>query len=689
MRFYKNNIKYIPILIIGLLIGICGITYLLIENKFSRTGTLSLQFGILFLYLGNFYLFYLLLREKSDLLKTKLQEINLLQFLSSTVSIFVYITTVSTMFLYTVFWVLRVGPVDVNIPDTMLRAKKLIIFSGGLLFLYNLSLILKKLINIVKSEFTYIAPSIIAMDEKILGKVANSSIVLKYKDSYLIKKIFYYGLIVVYGLSVLSCIALIAYFSYEILHNAGWILSDDHQFIASFLSGNYWNPAYNWGSRRFTPFVYFEYNPLVWIGDRPDILYLYIAIKFLVLFFVLWLILKKVRNIVLDGVTISNKKIDIYNILIFIFIVLFILSPYTFITTHAIFSEQSLILLLALFIYFLIKYIEHNKNRYFILSLIFINLALYFKEPTASIPFTIAFIGLVFVKNKTKKDKLYYSLLLLSTLIFFLLYYFLVFSNYTGNYAANRSYGLTRLDMLQNIIKGHNILIINFVILLLKLPILFKGNKYDKMSYSLLLSSLAFTVSYIIIGLQSARYFSPIYILSMPAIFYFIIKDFRNNALCKKLISIILLSSLFTIYSGSFEQLKKEIGRRQKAYTKKEEVISTLKDFYNEGYSFVFYTEKVVEGNLHINATEGWRRGVLNKFLTYEIYGYFKNEDSLISFVRDEQIEQIDYTDTKIIFLVPNRIEDTNRLDLMNYNKVIKNIYGGVGLWQYSDSAER
>jgi hypothetical protein len=443
--------------------------------------------------------------------------------------------------------------------------------------------------------------------------------------------------------SVLTIGTLLIFLVY-IVKDANWIFGDNHIFWESTLQGKPINVFHQFRSGRFLPFAFLEYNLFIPWGNSPYIYYAWNCLKFLLTIVFLYMILQ-----------ITYKKVNIqkpiisYSFFLVFCLFLFLISPSMFrVYANIIFAESTLITLLAIFIYFHMRGFYSGKIRDLVLSIIFINLAMYFKEPVSGAVLALVLTEIFFSTKNSKRRVLYLSLLFASVILFLFLYYLFVFQTTSSFYNVGRTAGLSRKDLLLNILRSHP------YFLLVGLTSFIRGfqfiiNRKASIYDGLLLAGSAYIVSFAILRLQSAYYFTPAYILTLPVVFYLLCRGatstYRLLRICTFLSIFLFVLTFASSNIESFTKSINSINRQRKEFM--PSVVAFINDVQRGNKKVVFYQPQL-EGFAYKAAK--WRGIVMARA--------FQFVDSDFILVRIDDLQDLK-PDESVILLVPHEVKES------------------------------
>jgi hypothetical protein len=291
------------------------------------------------------------------------------------------------------------------------------------------------------------------------------------------------------------------------------------------------------------------------------------------------------------------------------------------------------------------KALETDKSKYYIAALIAAIYNSYCKEPVFGALLVIALSNHFFrYKDETKKEKLFYTVLIANGIIFMVLYYFLSFRNTAGFYNEGRV-ALGKIRLLASIFLGSPVLIIVFFLGFVRLfCILFKKDKKHIYYDSLLFAGMAYVFAYFLLNLNGGYYFVPAIILSLPSLVYW------TKYLYQKKIShaFFVLCSIMVICNFNFgieaKNVKDTLQERQEFMP----YINNLLFEYKSGKMFIWYeSDNKVTDNMFYVAARAWRKYTENAFLNYADKSEGKD-----FFTLERDMEKIAF-DKDILFFYP------------------------------------
>jgi hypothetical protein len=357
-----------------------------------------------------------------------------------------------------------------------------------------------------------------------------------------------------------------------ILIDANWILGDDYQFFKKTAIGRFDVKHEGEGGNRLWPLGLFDYNFLILIpfGSTPMAHYLWntiTCIASLVIFLKLFHV-------------ISRKHF--YFLSIFYLIVLYISPSFLLVNMQVIFAERMLIFLLAVFIYCSFKGKTSQKTKYYIVALVCACYATYCKEPIFGALAVFAFTNIIFGKL-TKKDKIFHWGLVANSIVYLVCYYFFGYVD-SCSYTEDRTVS-GNLNMIKNILLQNKLLLLSFLLAIFRSLLIFLKKDYKHIFFdSLLFSSIAYAIAYMLLRLLTyPYYFVPCTVLAIPVFYYWTSYLANNKALYKTFMCFILMIIL-SISVDNFKKMKDEIKHMHFTRRNNMAVVNFIAQKLNDGY---------------------------------------------------------------------------------------------------------
>lgn len=314
---------------------------------------------------------------------------------------------------------------------------------------------------------------------------------------------------------IILSLALITIFS--ILYKADWILGDNYTFILTtgrgktvpFLNGT------NIGSTRFFPFAGLDFNILAFIPGASSAFahYLYVAFSFIV--FIVFLVLSS-----LEICAQFNIRHKMYFSALTVFTALACRGFFES-YMNVIFAERAITALLSVFIFCIIRAAANDKIRYYIIAFLCAFIATYCKETVFALFFVYACWTLIFIKEKSKRTKIFCYSLLANSVLFLVLYYIFAWNGIGGGmYRSDSVMGVW--DMLLDVFKNSPALLFVFIFALVRLAqcVLFR-QKSIAVADPILMSSAVFALEYFVLRYNSSYYYAPAMTVGAIPVVYF------------------------------------------------------------------------------------------------------------------------------------------------------------------------
>ena len=219
--------------------------------------------------------------------------------------------------------------------------------------------------------------------------------------------------------------------------------------------------------------------------------------------------------------------------------------------------ERNVIFFMALFLFFYLKFKESQNAYFMFISIIFANIALYYKETTFAMLSSFAVLHLFLNwKDGKYKQKIFDFLIIFSSFIYLLLYYFMVYTK-----RGNILYGENIYDKFLVVFKNLFCYSLNDSIILFVFIPLFVyrlrdliANKEsaDKLMDSMALGGLSYFMAFVFLTLKlkllfMEHYLLPSYIFILPAAIYY----FRKYEFEFKKIKFLFFAGLFFLIANA------------------------------------------------------------------------------------------------------------------------------------------
>lgn len=314
---------------------------------------------------------------------------------------------------------------------------------------------------------------------------------------------------------------IIAFFSYLIFKEFILLLTDEIRFVVPtiYIKGIWVMDRIGDGLGRFLPFQFLDYTIL-----KPfSLKYYYITFPMFLILKICLLTFLLIKIFFDMNCFERDRKINLLNVLFFV-LLFFSFSAIIRLLLEYKYSEITQSLFVVLFTFFYQRAYFTNKLIYYIFAFLSALYSTYMKE-CMFIPYVvIAITNLLFLKNQNKKWQYFNLSLILNGLLFLILYYFLVYRYTTTFYNSFFSqYEILNIEWFCN-----NILIILlFIISSAKSFVILKKRKCELFD-SFLFASLCYSLSYIILGLNSLYYHFISYTFFIIWIYNYLLKKNRK-----------------------------------------------------------------------------------------------------------------------------------------------------------------
>ncbi|MBO3457601.1 hypothetical protein G7B40_009060 [Aetokthonos hydrillicola Thurmond2011] len=337
---------------------------------------------------------------------------------------------------------------------------------------------------------------------------------------------------------LLFCISLVAYACFLIINPQFWII-DDHVFLNTIQIGKSFIFVNN-ENGRFEPLNTQEYYLLSkFFPPTPTLYWAFNAFQLILFTLIVYKIIKRITN---------NTNFTIITLFF-----LLLLPGFTLAWSRFIVGERGAIFCSAVFIYSYFSYLEEKNFKQSLIpgfiSLIFANLALYYKEPTFLAIGTFSFFHLIFSWKTSKlKIKILDILLLISCSVFVIIYIVYVYLNTSSSYSESHKVVAHNLNFFSFYKKSDPILLFGL------LPftacriyqVLVKKRPVEPIYDSMLLAATIYVSVFFRFHIYSQYYLLPAYIFAIPALVFFFTKVEKNLTAWRRWSVIALAGFLLT-----------------------------------------------------------------------------------------------------------------------------------------------
>ncbi|SOD81216.1 hypothetical protein [Spirosoma fluviale] len=319
-------------------------------------------------------------------------------------------------------------------------------------------------------------------------------------------------------------------FGYFIIKNANWTWGDDYEFLISTAVGKIEWDLHIANHGRLYPLGHFDFNILTFIhgADGPSAHYILVLISFFIFVFLSF----RLYQDILQNTNANQKTISWIILISIIFLFYYFYKIFFFL----VYSERIIIILLSLFFILYSKFLSTKKLPYAIITLI-VSIYLCFTKETSFIIFgTVAGLNLLLnVKNISKREIIFYCILLVIIIIFLSVYYFVAYRS-TDTYYSRHS---TFEEVIKFSFRNLKILYIATALSIWRIYcILLQHDRKNFYIDSLLFSGILHAIANIILKMPMDYYYFPAVMLSLPALLHWGVRLYNPNWILTALILI-------------------------------------------------------------------------------------------------------------------------------------------------------
>lgn len=390
----------------------------------------------------------------------------------------------------------------------------------------------------------------------------------------------------------------------------------DQIFVFQQFLGNSFFSHLNIGNGRFAILgikdLFFLPYLATGIEDATILMFALQTLYLLLFFIIFFYIAKKLSNIpiailCITCVLLFGEQTDFY-----------------FIAEFGYASEISICTYLCAFIALYYKGKETNTTAYYIAASVIAIFIPYAKETYFIILFIFSFAKIILSYRKLDiKEKLFLVFIIISCIVYLVNYFIFAYTP-SDNYAD--IHGATLLQTLKVVIKKCHFFIFAIIIFFVRTLQISKNSSHLCEADFLLLSSLAFISSYIVLQMPTLYYFVPGYVLFFLSLSQYIMKVSNHSHIPQNLISIfsiiLLFPTAFAIFNARIPQFKME-----------REVSIPIGQFFanmelaGHPYTSFFPNEETLFDSILLQHVSGWKGTVIYVFKDYYV-SVLKNTNS-------------------------------------------------------------
>lgn len=394
--------------------------------------------------------------------------------------------------------------------------------------------------------------------------------------------------------------------SFFVVHNAQWLIGDDAIVIRHTGFGHYFKPSDTIQPEigRFFPFAYLQYNilPLFSNGNiTATAVYIYQMI-IMVLFALIGFLL------ILD---ILKERTSFWKYSIAFLIAVFLVGRHysDFVNCFSSVWFGNFINIIS--ITFL--YLFHTRKNvvYAVLSFLSLTYSNYCLEVHFVVPLVIGAGALILMWAKlSKKEKLFYSSLILSSLIFLLIYYFKIFLHTTSAYDGSHGEDVALFENAIGILYAQKFIWLIILVALIRILVIIKNKKGFNIYDILILAAAGHCAGGFILKLNWVLYYNRAIIIALPSVIYFLNVWLKPKYLCT-------IALCFAIFYGI--KIPKAISvsqtNRTNAFNFVHSLVSCVK---SDGRQLVFYCPEDETKDFN-GVLRDWIYSSLQIYIAYEL----------------------------------------------------------------------
>ena len=430
-----------------------------------------------------------------------------------------------------------------------------------------------------------------------------------------------------------------------IMFRANWTFGDDWEYLTTTAVGKYVSPSFitNMGIGRFYPLGHIHYNiPLFFFrlfgqesGLPVEAHFATIAVCYVATILCLYVLFIKIEPV----------EYVRHKILTAAAACAFVLSKtFSDIYMRLVYAETQVVMLFSVFLLMYYMALETDNIKYYIMAGITAVYASYCKEPVFGVFWIIAVTNCLFKFNiASKKERCFYTALIVNGIIFLVAYYFLSFKT-SPSFYNQLAIDRTGWKFFAYLFGGNPVLLLGFFVCSIRIfYILIKKERCMLYYDSTLFAGIGYIFAYMVLKLDAYYLFAPAIVLFLPSFVWwakYLYQKKRNYFLLYCYIIMVMCT-----YNGIFLSSVRENLYERKICTT---YFTSLLEKYNQGNIFIWYESdnRLNMNNVYV-AARGWRKVFANALLNYlrktEVHDFFTLQ---------KDMHQIDFR-KKFLFFYP------------------------------------
>ena len=333
-----------------------------------------------------------------------------------------------------------------------------------------------------------------------------------------------------------------------IMYHANWTMGDDHEFLNSLCLGKL-KPVHVEHGRLFG---HYEYNILLLTPffDNAVAYYLINAVEY-VIFSVCFF------HVIKYAVSGYFKTVNRLSYCIITFWYICMNGLFCKVFMDLVFSDKTLIVLIAIMVVFLIKGMESGKKGFYIYALLTAICATYFKEPVFGSLLVLSIAILLIKRKKISSGELIFCIgLVINAVIYVILYYNISLKNAAdGLYGGGgtNSLAASPVKALVQMYKQNAFLMVITILSVVKvikyIASLRKSGADSQLTVfdALLLAGCSYFFAYYLLRMTSEHYLLPCLAFAFPAIIIDLNNFFTRKNIWKKIIPVLCMLFLLPV----------------------------------------------------------------------------------------------------------------------------------------------
>ena len=300
--------------------------------------------------------------------------------------------------------------------------------------------------------------------------------------------------------------------------------------------------------------------------------------------------------------------------------------------------------LIGLFLLFTWLFHKKKKTGFAIVALLVINYFIYCLESHFAIPLIMGICGLLFHREATKKEKVFYCFLVGSGLLYLTLYIILILPHIKTVYDGAHGTNVSILSNAVRMLFASKILLLALLVFIVRLyDTLVNKSKYTFFD-NIILTAIGYCCCCFVLRLNWTLYYNIPALITIPAICYF------GQRYLKAPITAVILLALFGLYGSKLPRVISGHQGRNSCF----EQVTSLANEYRAGIPLIWYAPDA-KTPIYEEELREWKKSSLGTYVGWILNDpEFKLEEKVV-FCKDFPGIWLDASENDL--LSPDRIQ--------------------------------